>query len=51
MSEEANFAGRLNEHFSTDFLMDRGIEFIEGAVSDEKPFALMISFPDPHCKS
>jgi len=48
MSEEENFAGRYNQHFSSDFLMDRGIEFIERSVSSEKPFALMISFPDPH---
>jgi len=50
MSEEENFAGRYNQHFSSDFLMDRGIEFIERSVSSEKPFALMISFPDPHGK-
>jgi hypothetical protein len=51
ISAEEKFAGRLNRHFSTDFLMDRGIEFIESAASEEKPFALVISFPDPHGES
>ena len=32
--------------FSTDFLVDRAIEFMEDAGSN--PFCLMLSLPDPH---
>lgn len=38
----------LNEKFTTDYLMDRGIEFIEKAVENGDPFATIISIPDPH---
>jgi hypothetical protein len=46
--DEGKFVGRYDEHFSTDFLVDRGIEFIESAVANEQPFALTLSIPDPH---
>jgi len=34
------------ESFTTDFLVDRGIEILQR--DKDKPFALMISIPDPH---
>ncbi len=34
------------ENFTTDFLTDRSIDFIEG--NKDKPFFLMLSLPDPH---
>jgi hypothetical protein len=48
MDAEGNFVGNYKEHFATDFLMDRGIEFIESAVDNSDPFALVLSIPDPH---
>ena len=47
---EGNFEGSQKEHFATDFLMDRGIEFMEKAATKDKPFALVLSIPDPHGK-
>ena len=35
----------MEEHFSTDFLFDRGIDFIREQVSKDKPFALVLSIP------
>lgn len=42
------FQGRIKEHFTTDYLFDRGIEFIDKANDDDKPWALVLSIPDPH---
>ncbi len=39
-------AGANKENFTTDFLVDRTIEFVE-AHKDE-PFCYMVSIPDPH---
>ena len=38
--------GRSN--YATDFLFDRGMEFIDEKVKNGKNFALMLSIPDPH---
>ena len=45
-----NYGGpyKQKEHYATDFLIDRGMEFIDTAAKQNKPFALMISIPDPH---
>jgi len=48
MDGEANFQGRQNEHFATDFLVNRGMTFIENASKSKQPFALVLSIPDPH---
>ena len=39
-----------NEHYTTNWLTDRAIDFIKYHVNHKKntPFALTISFPDPH---
>lgn len=42
------FKNTMEENFSTDFLVDRGIDFIRERTLHDKPFALMISIPDPH---
>jgi len=47
---EENFEGSEKQHFATDFLTDRGIEFMEKAARNNKPFALVLSIPDPHSK-
>lgn len=39
-------AGADQESFTTDFLVDRTIEFIE--TNQSKPFCYMVSLPDPH---
>ena len=48
MDHEGTFHGVEAEHFTTDFLINRGIEFVEQATDDNVPFALVISIPDPH---
>jgi len=42
------FAGKYSKHYATDFLFDRGIDFLKKRKGKNKPFALMISIPDPH---
>jgi len=44
------FDGPYNqkEHYATDFMVDRGMDFIASAAQQNKPFALMISIADPH---
>lgn len=42
------FKNTLDENFTTDFLFKRGIEFIKREKDTDKPFALMLSIPDPH---
>jgi len=46
----AKFANTMEKNYATDFLMDRGIDIIDKAIEQDKPFAVMISIPDPHCK-
>ena len=38
----------MEKNYATDFLMDRGLEIIDRAVDKNKPFAVMVSIPDPH---
>jgi arylsulfatase A-like enzyme len=45
---EAKFANTMEKNYATDFLMDRGLEIIDRALEQDKPFAVMISIPDPH---
>ena len=42
------FEGKEDNHFTTDYLFDRGIEFIEKAREEDEPFAMVLSIPDPH---
>jgi arylsulfatase A-like enzyme len=42
------FKGEEEKHYTTDYLFDRGIEFIEEAKQRDKPFAFVLSIPDPH---
>ncbi len=42
------FAGVEDSHYTTDFLFDRSMEFINTATTLEQPFALVLSIPDPH---
>jgi arylsulfatase A-like enzyme len=46
--ENYNGPYKQQRHYATDYLIDRGMEFIDSAASQNKPFALMISIPDPH---
>ncbi len=41
-------SGKQEEHYTTDYLVDRGIEFMKRAVENDKQFAMVISIPDPH---
>ena len=41
-----NVAGADKSTFSTDFLTDRAIEYM--GHDDERPFLMVISYPDPH---
>ncbi len=42
------FDGRQSDHYTTDYLVDRGIEFMNRSVAKNEPFAMVISIPDPH---
>ena len=44
----AKFKDSMKENYATDFLIDRGVEFIEKHAQRKKPFAIMISIPDPY---
>uniref|UniRef100_A0A7S3Q4M0 Sulfatase N-terminal domain-containing protein n=1 Tax=Chaetoceros debilis TaxID=122233 RepID=A0A7S3Q4M0_9STRA len=48
IEDEWRFEGRESKHFTTDFLVDRGIEFIQRSVNKKEPFAMVLSIPDPH---
>uniref|UniRef100_A0A7S3Q400 ShKT domain-containing protein n=1 Tax=Chaetoceros debilis TaxID=122233 RepID=A0A7S3Q400_9STRA len=48
IEDEWRFAGRQSEHFTTDYLIDRGIDFMKTSVNRNDPFAMVISIPDPH---
>ena len=43
--DKDKFTGRLEKNFATDFLFDRGLEFIQESIDQEKPFAMMFSIP------
>jgi len=36
------------EHYSTTYIADRAVEWLEARRSNDKPFLLVVSFPDPH---
>ena len=42
------FEGEEDKHFTTDYLFDRSIELMERAKGTNKPFAFVLSIPDPH---
>jgi len=46
--EGGKFKKKQRKHFTTVFLFDRGIEFMERAKSLNKPFSYVLSIPDPH---
>jgi hypothetical protein len=41
----------LNEHYTTDYLTSKAIEYIKSQKALGNPFALTVSYPDPHGKS
>ena len=45
------FEGRMEENYSTDFLFDRGIDFIKRQIRKENHFAMVLSISDPHGKN
>lgn len=48
IDDEGRFEGRLEEHYATDFLFDRGVDDIDVALEKNRPFAMVLSIPDPH---
>ena len=43
------FKGKMAKHFTTDYLFDRSIEFMNDTLNaGDDPFAMVISLPDPH---
>ncbi len=43
------FEGKVEKHFTTDYLVDRSIEYMNATLATgENPFAMVISLPDPH---
>jgi len=44
----AHLGGKAAEAYTTDFVTDRAIKFINNQKDSKNPFALMLSFPDPH---
>lgn len=42
------FAGKLQKHYTSDFLAVKAKSFIKEQAAYERPFALMVSLPDPH---
>lgn len=45
---EYMFEGKEDKHFTTDYLFNQGIKLMERAQEREKPFAFVLSIPDPH---
>lgn len=45
---DANAGEDLTEIYTTDFFVNRGIEYIESKANQEDPFALFLSLVDPH---
>jgi len=39
---------KMEAHYATDFIFNRGIRFINDNVKNGRNFALMLSIPDPH---
>jgi len=48
MKDSDKFSGREEKHFTTDYLFDRAIDFMEVASSRNQSFAYVLSIPDPH---
>jgi len=48
INDEWRFKNREVQHYTTDYLMDRGIDFIKRSVANKDPFAMVLSIPDPH---
>ncbi len=48
MGELDQLQGPQKDHYTTDYLIDRGIEFMKRSVQKDEPFAMVISIPDPH---
>ncbi len=46
--DKDKFKGRHEKHYATDFLFDRGMEFIDRQVAHDRQFAMVMSIPDPH---
>jgi len=46
--QEELFNGNHEAHYSTDFLFDKGTEFIENSLKSGENFAVVLSIPDPH---
>ena len=46
--EKNLFKGKEEQHYTTDFIFDRGIDFMGDAVEKDEAFALVLSVPDPH---
>jgi len=46
--KKKKISGALSDAYATDFLFNKGIDFMATQIDDEKPFALMLSIPDPH---
>lgn len=44
-SKRSRFVDREEEHFTTDYLFDRGIDFMETAMSRNQSFAYVLSIP------
>jgi len=42
------YRGRYEKHYATDFLTDRAITYMKKRKKSKKPFAIMLSLPDPH---
>lgn len=45
---DANAGDDLSEIYATDFIVNRGIEYIESKANQDEPFALFLSLTDPH---
>ena len=48
--QEELFNGNHVAYYSTDFLFDKGTEFIENSLKSGENFAVVLSIPDPHCE-
>lgn len=46
--KQKKFKGSIEDAYATDFLFRKGTDFMETQIRQKKPFALMLSIPDPH---
>jgi len=46
--DKDKFKGRHEQNYATDFLFNRGLEFINRQVKMDRPFAMVLSIADPH---